>query len=210
MRVFACMASSLDGKIGPANTDRFVAIGSRYDMENLISLRDEADGILFGASTFRTWPKIHRGNNPSRNPHQFVMSRSLNLDFSSELFQNQLVPVTIFTSSEDSLEDGIVPDHARIINVPEGKGQVKAILEHMALSGVESLLIEGGGQILNQFFGAAAVQELYLTLVPVVIGGANAPALLGGVALSSRPRIKVLETRQVEQEVFLHLEFVYE
>lgn len=209
MRVFACMATSLDGKIGPAGVDHFVAIGSRYDMENLISLRDEADGILFGASTFRTWPKVHRGNKPDQNAQHFIMSRSLNLDFESELFQFPEVPITIFSGSKNQSPGNVLPDHVNIVSIPDQPGQMEQILRYVGSCGVKALLVEGGGNILHRFISAELLDELYLTLVPTVIGDERAPALLGRRPLAAPPRIKIISSRQVENEVYLHLQLKY-
>ncbi|NQT62277.1 MAG: RibD family protein [Candidatus Marinimicrobia bacterium] len=203
------MATSLDGKIGPADADHFVAIGSRYDMENLISLRDDADGILFGASTFRTWPKVHRGSDPNQHAHHFIMSRSLDLDFQAELFQYPEIPITIFSGTEKTTPDQTPPDHVEIVSIPDQPGQIDLILKHIARSGVESLLVEGGGRILHKFIAAQVLEELYLTLVPTVIGNERAPALLGGQSLTAPPQIKIRNSRQVEDETFFHLEFKY-
>ncbi len=209
MRVFACMATSLDGKIGPAGVDQFVAIGSRYDMDNLMALRDEADGILFGASTFRTWPKVHYGNDPARNPHHFIMSRSLDLDLQAELFQHPEIPITIFSGTQKTKTNQHPPDHVEIVSIPEQPGQMDSILKHIQGCGIESLLIEGGGHILYRFMEASALEELYLTLVPKVIGDKRAPALLAGQSLSRPPQVSILGSKQVEDETFLHLEFKY-
>ena len=209
MSIFACMATTSDGKIGPAGVDHFVAIGSRYDMENLISLRDEADGILFGASTFRTWPKVHRGNNPNQNAHHFIMSRSLDLDFNAELFQFPEIPITIFSGSTSGASRPSLPKHVDIVSTPDEPSQIDQILRHVASCGVKSLLIEGGGHILHKFIDAQTLDELYLTLVPSVIGDEMAPALLGGQRLAQPPLIKILNSKQVGSEVFLHLKIDY-
>ncbi len=205
MRIFACMASSLDGKIGPAGVDHFIAIGSRYDLENLISLRDEADGILFGASTFRAWPKIHRGNDPTKTAHHFIMSRSLNIDFNSELFLNDHVPVTLFSSSLQPFDSHLLPEHVQIVTTPNGPEQVDHILSYIEDCGIKSLMIEGGGQILHQFIDGKALQELFLTLVPAVIGDIDAPGLLGDLSLKKPPQVKVIKSKMVGDEIYLHL-----
>jgi riboflavin biosynthesis pyrimidine reductase len=209
MRIFACMATSLDGKLGPADADTFVPIGSRHDMENLMLLRKEADGILFGASTFRAWPKIHWGQNRSRVAHHFLMSNSLNLDFQAELFTDSSVPVTIFSKSPNSGTTGQFANHVTVVTTPDGKDQLSFIQNYIARCGVTSLLIEGGGSILHQFTESRLLQELFLTLTPRIIGEKAAPALFGGKVLSKPPRILVQDNRLVGDESYLHLKFYY-
>lgn len=203
------MATSLDGKIGPAHVDQFVAIGSRDDMDNLLTLRDAADGILFGASTFRTWPKVHRGKQRQSPAHHFILSRSLDLDFSAELFQNSEISITIFHGFQKDHNLPTAPDHVDLVALPEGPEQITYILEHIHRLGITSLLIEGGGTVLSQFVEARALAELYLTVVPIVIGDPLAPALFGGKRLTHKPKLTVLSQRQVDKEVFLHLGFTY-
>jgi riboflavin biosynthesis pyrimidine reductase len=209
MRVFACMATSLDGKIGPAGVDHFVAIGSRYDMENLTTLRDGADGIIFGASTFRAWPKVHRGRDPDKKTHHFIMSRSLDLDYNADLFQFPEIPITIFSGSENQVHALPIPDHVNIVSIPDQPGQLDHILRYVAKCGVTALLVEGGGHILHKFIRAQALEELFLTLVPSVIGDQRAPALLAGQVLTPPPQIEILSCKQVENEVYLHLRLGY-
>ena len=54
----------------------------------------------------------------------------------------------------------------------------------LAGRGVGTLLCEGGGELCAQLFAARAVDELYLTLVPRILGGARAPTLVGGPGFS--------------------------
>jgi len=189
--------------------DRFVALGSRHDLQHLVRLRDEAAGVLFGASTLRTWPRVHRGTDPTRPLHHFLMSRSLDLDLHSELFQHPDVPLTIISSSARNASAKTWPEHVEVITVKEGPEQVQNILKHIEEYGISSLLVEGGGHVLQQFIQAQVLDELYLTLVPKVIGDVHAPALLAGVKLDSPPKIQVLDVRQVEDETYLHLAFKY-
>lgn len=203
------MASTLDGRIGPADVDHFVSIGSRYDLQNLIKLRDDASGVLFGASTFRAWPKVHHGTDLQRHLHHFIMSRSLDLDFQSELFQHHEIPVTVFCGAKDVAVPEDLPPHVTLVHIPEGPHQIEQLLEHVAGCGVEALIVEGGGEVLHRLIEAKALDALYLTLVPSVIGNVNAPALLGGRPLAEAPKIKVAESRLVGNENYLHLQFQY-
>ena len=46
--------------------------------------------------------------------------------------------------------------------------------------GIRSLLCEGGGILCARLFAARAVDELYVTLVPRILGGRDAPTLAEG------------------------------
>ena len=205
--IFACMASSLDGKIGPANVDRFVSITSRRDLEHLKSIRDQADGILFGAETFRTWPKVHRGHSEDHHPRHFILSRSLDLDFTAPLFQDPRIQITLFSpTATQNLE---LPENVRLVRLPEGERQMDLILTHIKSLGIRNLMVEGGGRILNQFLAAGALQELYLTVSPMVIGDPQAPGLLGSTSLPTPVRFSVLSQEIHDSEVYLHLRVDY-
>ncbi len=209
MRVFACMASSLDGKIGPARTDHFVSITSRYDLEHLESIRDQADGILFGASTFRAWPKVHLGHKKGQVAHHFILSHSLRLDPEAPLFQNTSVMTTIFTGLTRESVTNSLPDHIKIVTLTDRLPVIEQIIDHIKTLGIRALLIEGGGQVLHQFIEARALQELYLTLAPLVIGQTSAPGLFGNKDLSQHFKLKLQQSRQVKDETYLHLKFNY-
>jgi riboflavin biosynthesis pyrimidine reductase len=204
MRVFACMASSLDGKIGPAGVEHFVPLGSQHDLNHLVSLRDEADAVLFGAKTYRAWPKPHAGTDKKRILQHFIMSHSLNLDWGSELFQHAEIPVTVFTTRKNGGRDGM-PAHVDIVE----EADMSSIISHVQAQNVKSLLVEGGGQVLNQLIETKALQELYLTLVPALIGQPDAPGLLAGSSLSKPCHLEVLGSKQIGAETYLHLKFNY-
>jgi len=208
MRVFACMASTLDGKIGPAGVEQFVSISSPHDLQHLERLRDQADGILFGAGTYRAWPRVHAGRNKSHKPHHFIMSRSLKLNTDTPLFQDPDTLVTIFTSTSKPSTDRF-PERVSVVVCPEGPGQVASIMAHVRGLGVTSLLVEGGGKILSRFIEAQILQELYLTLVPTLMGQPNAPELLGGLELSKTHQFQIISNKQVGNELYLHLKLDY-
>lgn len=204
MRIFACMASTLDGKIGPADATSFVSITSPTDMEHLKKVRDQADGILFGAETYRTWPKVHRGTNTEHNPHHFILSRSLDLPLNTPLMEETNIPVTVFSSNPQKGQAGLL-NRLNIVGIPEGPAAIVQICEDIASRGVQSLLIEGGGIILNQFIQAGLLEELYLTLSPRIMGDPSAPGLLGDTILNAKVSTEILSCRQKGNELYLHL-----
>ena len=83
-------------------------------------------------------------------------------------------------------------------------GDVPAMLERLARRGVARLLVEGGGELNWSFFACDAVDELYVTVAPTLLGGRDAPTLLGGPGwrMSEQRRLRLLEVRREADELY--------
>ena len=83
------------------------------------------------------------------------------------------------------------------------------LLAWFAGRGVRTLLCEGGGDLAARLFAARAVDELYLTLVPRVLGGARAPTLAGGpgFAPDGIPDGRLASLEQLGDELYLRYTF---
>ena len=125
-------------------------------------------------------------------------------------------PVASATICFQSREDA-PPFVTRAAAVPAGfAGDVEAwsgsgdapigwILERLAARGVERLLVEAGGDLLFQFLAADALDEMYVTLCPIVVGG-NAPTLADGLGFDRADvrTLRLLDSEVAGDEIFLH------
>jgi len=75
--------------------------------------------------------------------------------------------------------------------------------------GVATLLCEGGGELVAQLFAARAVDELYLTLVPRLLGGARAPTTAGGAGFAPDeiPDPTLVSVERLGNALFLRYRF---
>ena len=199
----ACFASSVDGKITAPSTaqnpDAWVKLGTAKDLARLFTLRNTADVICFGASTFRAWPSVRRGlihqeNQALMHPCHVLFTMSWHLDWQAPLFKEWAVhqalwgPLFIASSSPAPLD---LPTEVRAflqvialdIHTSERHQlqQVKAAVDPF-LAGKDSptWMLEGGGQLFEFFLKATAVDTLHLTLTPQLIGGLHTPSLVSG------------------------------
>jgi 5-amino-6-(5-phosphoribosylamino)uracil reductase len=83
------------------------------------------------------------------------------------------------------------------------------LLAWLAGRGVRTLLCEGGGDLCAQLYAARAVDELYLTLVPRVLGGVRAPTLAGGAGFfpDEIPDGKLASVERIGDELYLRYTF---
>lgn len=70
---------------------------------------------------------------------------------------------------------------------------------------------EGGGELVAHLFAARAVDELFVTLVLRVLGGARAPMLAGGPGFTPTqlPDTDPTSLERVGDELFLRYQFTW-
>ena len=72
--------------------------------------------------------------------------------------------------------------------------------------GIERLAILGGGKLVASVLAAGLIDELWLTVCPLILGGADAPTPVEGKGFLAdlAPKLELLAVKQVGGEVFLH------
>jgi riboflavin biosynthesis pyrimidine reductase len=168
-----CMVSSIDGSTVVDKNSR--GLSSKADQEVLLTLRDLADVLIVGAATVRI-----EGYGPPRKRGQRVgvVSRRGDVDATSALF----------TSGAGFL---ILPDDAPptpVDSVRAGRGDVD-LAAALAQLDVDFVQAEGGALLNGALAAAGLIDELNLTISPVLAGG-NGPRVTGGAAqLAHRMRL---------------------
>ena len=214
MKVVSNTAISLDGRINTRER-RFAFFGSERDHARMSQLRAEADAVLVGGATFRNWPHAALPDDADRarlrgRPWTIVVSRSLDLPLDADAFAEPAVRPLVLTRAA-SLDARPLPPGVEVEGWAGEGGDLPVawILERLAGRGIERLLVEAGGDLLFQFVAADALDEMYLTLCPLVVGG-DAPSLADGPGfdLARLRRLRLLAAEPVGDEVFLHYEAI--
>ena len=174
--VSGIMVSSLDGRATLGGTSR--KLGGPQDLQMLLALRRRADALIVGPGTVAA-----EGYGPLPCPAVLV-SRSFRLPWEAGLFAAPGQRVLVYTRA-----GGSVPDlPADVELVPED--DLRAVLADLRARGIERLLCEGGPTVNRALLDAGLLDELFLTLSPVVSGegppivadGPSTPLTLRSVA----------------------------
>lgn len=204
-------ASRADGKSAPLSSDA--------DMRVFGTLRALADVILVGAETVRqesyrpakarpAFAALRAADGQQPAPAIAVLTRRLDLDFSAPLFTEPVVPTFVLTGAdcpEGDLEAARASG-ARVVVAGDGTGvdPARAIRELAAL-GMIRLLHEGGPRVLAQFAAAGLVDEVCLTMSPLLTGG-DAPRILNGISVDPPARYTPMSV--LEEDGFLFTRYV--
>lgn len=168
-------AASLDGLSGQ--------LGNAWDQRIFSLLRQSADVIVVGAQTVRaegyggellskTAQAWREGNWLSAHPPLAIVSGTLNLDPELEVFTLAPVRPLILTleSAPQDCKDAL-SKVAEIVMVGTDSLDVGLIISALTARGLVRIHSEGGPTLLGTFAAAGKVDELCLTLSPLLVGG---------------------------------------
>jgi 5-amino-6-(5-phosphoribosylamino)uracil reductase len=217
--VFMNAATTADGKLAPASR-HFIPFGSRRDQRHLLELRATADAVMSGARTVDlSAVKLGPGGAKYRRQRlraglsefnlRVVVSGSGSLDPQAEIFKHHFSPIIILTTARASraklrrlraLADEVKICGKTEINFPSALRWLRRKWK------VKRLLCEGGGEINAALFEAGLVDEVHLTLCPVIFGGNHAPTLADGQGfptLAKAAQLKTISAKRFGDELFL-------
>lgn len=178
-------------------------LSSRGDRRIFGVLRGLADVILAGAATVRTEGYGPAKRRPSRPvpPPIAVLTRRLDLDLGSPLFTAAETP-TIVITCESAPADRRAEAAKQAEVIVAGGDRVDPALAVRALHerGLGKILCEGGPRINAQLAAADLIDELCLSVSPMLVGGTAARIMNGETSLVKLTLRQVLE----EEGVLFH------
>ncbi len=211
------LAISADGKI--ADHQRSAArFGSSNDKHHLESQISHMDGVLLGASTLRAYGTslrvMHRELLQQRQeqgkpfqPVQIVCSRQADFDPQIPFFR-QPFPRWLLTTAVGAKRWQHQPGFDRILTGGNEGSNINWSLALQDLYDLQlhQLAVLGGGELVASLFAVDCVDELWLTLCPLILGGTNSPTPVAGDGFLEplAPRLDLLDVRSLDHEVFLH------
>ena len=199
--VLANMVCGLDGSTAVAG--RVGALSSATDRQLFVDLRSVADVVLVGAETARRERYGPVRLAPARRAHReaegrpplprlAIVSRSLDLGGAARALDpgpdgDRAIVVTCEASPQPARERlGATAD---VVVAGTDGVEIATALRMLRRSGVEVVLCEGGPTLLGELLAAGAVDELCLTVAPVVGGDPLPVAVLPAGAGVSRARL---------------------
>ena len=206
--VYANFVSTLDGRAAVAG--RTGALGSDADLEMLLELRTMADALLIGPGTLRAEGYARLIGSPERraareaaglagDPPAVVISRALDLPWEAGLFAAPEQPVIVYTGVE-----GAAPEVAARVEIVRLEAPTPtAVLADLRARGVRALACEGGPVLFGALLADGLVDELFLTLVPLLTGEADATRVIEGGDLPEHVRGEPLWMLRAGGELYL-------
>ena len=183
MYVILNAAMSIDGKISTRKNDS--AISSKLDLVRVHKLRSTVDGIMIGISTvLEDDPMLNvRYSKTVMNPARIIIDSKARIPLNSRIIDSSskiqtIIAVTHSASSRKIKK--IQKKGAQVLVYGNGKVNLRNLFQQLEKMGLKKIIVEGGGEINWSVLKLGLVNELVVTISPVVIGGRDAKTLVEG------------------------------
>jgi 2,5-diamino-6-(ribosylamino)-4(3H)-pyrimidinone 5'-phosphate reductase len=181
-------AASVDGKIATAGR-RQTRLSSPEDLERVRALRAESDAIMVGIGTvLADDPGLAAPAGAAKAPLRVVVDSQGRTPPGAKVFDGR-APTLIATAR------GCDPHapNAEVRAYGEGRVDLAALLDDLGARGVRKLMVEGGGELIFSLFERGLVDELFVFVADLLIGGASAPTVADGAGFAGLPQAARLE-----------------
>jgi GTP cyclohydrolase II len=199
-------AQSLDGAIA-ARPGHSLALSCRESQTMTHALRAAHDAILVGIGTILA-------DNPSltvrlvsgKNPQPVVLDSRLRFPLYSSLLRQKPLFPWIITSTEAEPERQAALENlgASVFRLPSGDNggiELKTLLQRLGEMGINSLMVEGGAQIITSFLGCQAVDQIIITIAPVLVGGVRVLDIFHQPRPKVFPRLINVEYQRIGEDL---------
>jgi riboflavin biosynthesis pyrimidine reductase len=196
--VFANFVATLDGIVAidpPRGSGAEISGGYAQDRAVMGLLRAAADAVIVGSGNLRAesahiwtaenicpelaaeWPLLRAALGKPPAPLQVVVSESGDVDLSRPVFAGA-VPSMIVTSAAGAARLRASGASVPIATPEGGPGWIplRAVLAAAGLGPGALVLVESGPTATTHYYGEGAIDELFLTRSPFLVGRATAPA----------------------------------
>ncbi|MDR2894330.1 MAG: dihydrofolate reductase family protein [Alistipes sp.] len=206
MRIILSAAISADGYLDSFGGDRLV-LSSPEDWRAVHALRAECDAILVGAETLRLdnpslvirdarLRKRRVAEGRSADIMKVTVSGSGNLDPGMKFFTEGEGEKVVFTHGHVS---NAISELSTIISRPELSAAV--IKSQLRKMNVNTLMVEGGSNVLSMFLRERSWDEFRLAIAPIFVGDERAARL---VLDGNYPPMTLVGTEKLGQTAVMH------
>ena len=194
-------AMSADGKIALPSRKQ-LRISCDEDIKRMYRLRHRSDAVLVGIETVLSDnPKLTVKDKYVDNPKQPIR---IILDSNCRTPENALAvnnaaKTMIITSKKCNKKYN---DNVEIIECKtddENQIDLNYLLELLYNLEIKNLMVEGGSTIIWSFLNKGLVDDLYLYMAPIIIGGASTPTMADGKGIEDIVELITLEIMKVKR-----------
>lgn len=201
------MAMTLDGKVTRPD-GKWYGLTSENDKKRMDLYRSEHDVVIVGKnSILNDDPIIKLRYVTGKNPTPVILLNRGSLDINKKVFKTDKTPIIFCTNENYNILQNDLLNVAEIKKIDETEISPLKVINALLDMGYNKILLEGGPNLNYSFFKANLVTDIYLTIVPFIIGKKGLKNFAEGEDelenfFQSPWTLKNVE--KIDNEIFLH------
>ncbi|MFP9192221.1 2,5-diamino-6-(ribosylamino)-4(3H)-pyrimidinone 5'-phosphate reductase [Natronosalvus vescus] len=214
MHVVVNAAMSADGKLSSSAREQ-VRISGEADFDRMDAIRAESDAIVVGVGTVladdphltvkdddRIASRLESGE-PAHPARVVVDSRGRTPTDAAVLDDASETYLCTTNALPETRREALTP-RATIVTAGTDRVDLREAFGALESAGLESIMVEGGGELIFSMFEADLVDELRVFVGPQIIGGRDAPTLADGDGfLENCPTLTLESVERLDDGVIL-------
>ncbi len=183
--VILSAAMTIDGKIASISGDS--ELSDETDWREVHKLRSQVDALMVGKGTIlKDNPKLHIKFFKHEGYYRIIVDSNLSIPIESNVitYQPEIYPTIICATENVSMEKIGEYESKKVKIIQSGSGKqvdLTKMLSILSNMGINSILLEGGGNLNWSFIQHNLIDEIRLTIAPWIIGGKDAITLVEGI-----------------------------
>jgi len=199
---------SVDGKIAKPSGKQ-MKISSEEDLKRMYKLRNESDAVLVGIGTVLSDdPKLTVKEKYVKNPKQpirIVLDTYCRTPTDAKIV-NEKAKTIIVVGYDCKKKFG---ENVEVINCKKTKENLiglEYLLDVLFKRGIKKLMVEGGSTVISNFLQEGLVEDFYIYVGPMIIGGKNTPTLVNKDFKNIK--LRLVETKNIGPGILLHYRLI--
>jgi len=206
-------AMSADGKIA-SPSGKQLRISNEEDIKRMYTLRNSVDAVLVGVGTIISDnPKltVKEGYVDSpRNPIRIILDTHCQTK-ESMLAVDANAKTLIISNGECDRNYGSTVEVVQCDLDDDGVIDLKIMLDLLYNKGIKKLLVEGGSTVIWNFLKKGFVDDLFVFIGPMIIGGKYTPSMADGDGITSEDELinlEIAEVSRVDNGLLVHYKLI--
>lgn len=201
-------AMSLDGKLA-SQSGRQMKISCEEDIKRMYKLRNKYDAVLVGIGTVLSDdPKLTVKEKYVKNPKQpirIVLDTNCRTPIDSQVVNNAAKTLIIIGKEcNKKFLNNVELIKCKIDE--KGLIDLENLIQILKNKGIKKLMIEGGSTVISSFLKSNLVDDIFVYVAPIIIGGINTPTLVKNI--DENINLKLFETKKIGLGILLHYRLI--
>jgi 2,5-diamino-6-(ribosylamino)-4(3H)-pyrimidinone 5'-phosphate reductase len=215
MHVVVNAAASVDGKLSTRRREQ-VRISGEADFARVDRVRAANDAVLVGVGTVladdprltvddESLRSARESDGRPSNPARVVADSRARTPVDARILDGDAATYLLVSdAAPDERVAALESAGATVVVAGEGRVSFPEAFERLRARGIDSVMVEGGGEVIFSLFEDGLVDELRLYVGSILVGGRDAPTLADGEGfVDDFPRLSLRGVERLDDGVLL-------